>query len=142
MGRNISGFVVGLLFGLGLVISQMTNPAKVLAFLDVLGHWDPSLAFVMGAALLITAVGYRLSWRAKRPTFDTTFHVPQNRRIDTQLAVGAVLFGIGWGLVGLCPGPAVAALTIGGPPVFIFLASMIAGMAVHDALSKARSQQR
>lgn len=132
MGNNLSALTAGLIFGLGLTISQMVNPAKVLAFLDVFGNWDPSLAFVMGAALLVTAIGYRLVWARSSPVFADRFQVPGNRTVDTRLAVGAVLFGVGWGLVGLCPGPALAALTIGGGPAILFLASMVFGIVAFD----------
>ena len=111
MGRNISALLAGLVFGLGLTVSSMVNPAKVLAFLDLFGNWDPSLAFVMGGALVVTALGYRLVWRRDRPVFAERFQVPGNRKVDARLAFGAVLFGIGWGLVGLCPGPAISALS-------------------------------
>ena len=141
MGRNLSGLVVGLVLGLGLTIAEMTNPAKVLAFLDVSGDWNPSLAFVMGSALIVTAIGYRVAWRYPRPLFDSQFHVPQNRVIDARLAIGALMFGAGWGLVGLCPGPAIAALTIGGTPAAIFLGSMIVGMAIHHFLTRSRNNQ-
>ena len=136
IGRAVSGLLVGLVFGLGLVVSEMTNPAKVQAFLDVFGDWDPSLAFVMGAAVIVTAIGYRLVWRSPGPVFDTQFHVPKNRKIDRRLVTGAFLFGAGWGLVGLCPGPAIAALTIGTKPSAIFLAAMTAGMALHRFVSR------
>ncbi|MGA1342173.1 MAG: DUF6691 family protein [Hyphomonas sp.] len=132
MGKNISALLAGLVFGLGLVVAEMTNPAKVLAFLDVSGHWDPSLAFVMGAALIVTAAGYRLVWKMRQPAFGTAFIVPQTREIDRRLATGAVLFGIGWGLVGLCPGPAIAALSFGGAPAWVFLGAMTAGVAMFD----------
>lgn len=132
MGKNISALLAGLVFGLGLVVAEMTNPAKVLAFLDVSGHWDPSLAFVMGAALIVTAAGYRLVWKMRQPAFGTAFIVPQTREIDRRLATGAVLFGIGWGLVGLCPGPAIAALSFGGTPAWVFLGAMTAGVAMFD----------
>ncbi|WP_339798043.1 DUF6691 family protein [uncultured Hyphomonas sp.] len=136
MGRNLSALLAGLVFGLGLTFSEMVNPAKVLAFLDILGNWDPSLAFVMGAALLVTAIGYRIVWRAERPLFATEFQVPGNRSIDTRLATGAILFGAGWGLVGLCPGPAISALSFGGPPIFIFMASMAAGMGLFELFNQ------
>ncbi|MCL4148437.1 UNVERIFIED_CONTAM: hypothetical protein GTU68_036930 [Idotea baltica] len=110
----------------------MVNPAKVRAFLDVFGNWDPSLAFVMGAALLVTAIGYRLVWLRERPVFSDRFQVPGNRKIDMRLAIGAVLFGAGWGLIGLCPGPALAAITFGGAPAFIFLATMVVGILAFD----------
>lgn len=132
MRKNVSALVAGLIFGLGLVIAEMVNPAKVLAFLDVSGHWDPSLAFVMGAALLVTAVGYKLVWNMRQPVFGSAFIVPETREIDRRLAFGAVLFGIGWGLAGLCPGPAIAALSFGGAPAWVFLGAMSAGVAMFD----------
>jgi len=136
MGRNLSALIAGLVFGLGLTISEMVNPAKVLAFLDLFGNWDPSLAFVMGGALLVTAIGYRLVWTQERPVFADRFQVPGNRKIDTRLAVGAILFGMGWGLVGLCPGPAIAAITFGGPALYLFLASMAAGMVLFELIER------
>lgn len=132
MGKNMSALIAGLIFGLGLTVSGMVNPAKVLAFLDVLGDWDPSLAFVMGAALAVTAIGYRFAWRRPSPVFADKFQLPGNRAIDTRLAVGSALFGAGWGLVGLCPGPALAAVTFGGPPAWTFLAAMTAGTVMFD----------
>jgi uncharacterized protein len=136
MGRNFSALVAGLVFGLGLTVSEMVNPAKVLAFLDLFGGWDPSLAFVMGAALLVTAIGYRLVWSRPAPVFAERFQVPGNRTLDTRLAVGAVLFGIGWGLVGLCPGPAIAAITTGGTQALAFLAAMVAGMVLYEGFDR------
>lgn len=132
MGRHVSALIAGLVFGLGLTISQMVNPAKVIAFLDVFGDWDPSLAVVMGAALLVTFVGYRLVLKRPAPVFEPRFQVPGNRTIDRRLAIGAILFGVGWGLVGLCPGPALAAITIGGKQAFQFLFAMAVGMLVFD----------
>jgi uncharacterized membrane protein YedE/YeeE len=136
MGKSISALLAGIVFGLGLTISQMLNPAKVLAFLDILGNWDPSLALVMGGALLVTAIGYRLVWTRVRPVFSERFQVPDNRTVDTRLAVGAVLFGMGWGLVGLCPGPAISALTVGGLPVLTFMAAMMVGMGLYEAVEQ------
>lgn len=136
MLRHFSALIAGLVFGLGLVISQMVNPAKVIDFLDIFGDWDPSLAFVMGAALLVTAIGYRLAWRKPKPFAADQFQVPGNRTIDKKLAMGAILFGIGWGLVGLCPGPAIAALLIGGLPIIIFLGSMISGMVIFQGFNR------
>lgn len=112
----------------------MINPAKVIAFLDLFGDWDPSLAFVMGAALIVTAIGYRLVWKRARPVLADRFQVPGNKKVDARLAAGAVLFGLGWGLVGLCPGPAIAALTVGGIPALIFLAAMATGMLAFEIL--------
>ncbi len=136
MGRNISALLAGLIFGLGLTISEKVNPKKVLDFLDLFGNWDPSLAFVMGGALIVTAIGYRVAWTSERPVFADRFQVPGNRHIDTRLAVGAVLFGIGWGLVGLCPGPAISALRFGGAPVFVFLVAMAAGMGLYEGFDR------
>lgn len=136
MLRHLSGLIAGLIFGLGLVISQMVNPAKVIDFLDVFGDWDPSLALVMGAALIVTAIGYRLAWRNSKPLADHSFQIPNNRTIDKKLALGAILFGVGWGLVGLCPGPAIAALFIGGLPIIIFLGAMIVGMAIFEGVNR------
>jgi len=132
MGKLVSALIAGLIFGLGLTVSEMVNPAKVLAFLDVFGNWDPSLAFVMGAAVLVTAIGYRLAWRRSAPVFSERFELPGNRKLDARLAVGSVLFGVGWGLVGLCPGPALAALSFGGPQAWVFLAAMTAGVFLFD----------
>lgn len=132
MMRIVTAMLAGLVFGLGLTVAQMTNPAKVLAFLDLFGNWDPSLAFVMGAALLVTAAGYRLVWQRPAPAYATGFQVPGNRMIDRRLMAGSVLFGIGWGLVGLCPGPAIAALTIGGGKALAFLAAMCVGFGAFE----------
>ncbi len=128
--------LAGLIFGLGLVISGMADPAKVLNFLDIAGTWDPSLAFVMGGAVAITAVGYRwvLAW--PRPLFAATFQVPTRRDIDLRLLVGPALFGFGWGLSGLCPGPALTSLGLGAPGVLVFVPAMLAGMAAARRLAR------
>ncbi|WP_300381077.1 DUF6691 family protein [Henriciella sp.] len=136
MARNITALFAGLIFGLGLVISQKVNPAKVIAFLDVFGDWDPSLAFVMGGALIVTAIGYRTAWQRAKPVLADRFQVPSSRQIDKRLAIGALLFGFGWGLVGLCPGPAIAAITIGGWDAALFLVMMSSGMVLFEALHK------
>ncbi len=127
MGKNIIAVVSGLLFGLGLGISQMVNPGKVLAFLDVSGSWDPSLAFVMGGALAITIISFKIVLGGARPVFDTNFKIPDRTAVDLQLVSGASIFGIGWGLVGLCPGPAITALAYGRPESLVFLAALFAG---------------
>lgn len=139
MLRHFSALFAGLIFGLGLVISQMVNPAKVIDFLDIFGNWDPSLAFVMSAGLIVTFIGYKLVLRKSKPFSADKFQVPANRTIDKRLASGAVLFGVGWGLVGLCPGPAIAALFIGGFPVIMFLAAMMAGMALFEGVNRLSS---
>jgi len=120
----------GLLFGAGMVISDMVNPERVLAFLDVAGAWDPSLAFVMGGALIPSSIAYLIRRRMDAPVAAETFHVPESRSIDLPLVGGAVVFGLGWGLVGLCPGPALAALTTGAWQAFVFVGAMLAGMVV------------
>lgn len=136
LNRTLSALAAGLVFGLGLTISEMVNPAKVRAFLDVFGNWDPSLAFVMGAGLIVTFAGYRLVLKRSKPVFDNKFRIPQSRELDAKLILGAILFGAGWGLVGLCPGPAIAALSFGGIPILVFLAALIAGMAGFEALDR------
>ncbi len=127
--RIAAGFAAGLLFGLGLVVSGMSDPAKVMNFLDLFGTWDPSLAFVMGGAVAVTFVGYRLVLARPRPLFDATFHVPTTRDIDPTLLAGAAIFGIGWGLAGFCPGPAFTALPLLAPGTLIFVPAMLIGMA-------------
>lgn len=126
----ISMLLSGVVFGIGLALSGMTQPAKVLAFLDVGGRWDPSLMAVMGSALAVHLVLQRLIRRRERPVFDTKFHVPSARKPDAKLFAGAALFGVGWGIAGVCPGAAFAAL--GGTAVFalVSMASMAVGMAL------------
>jgi hypothetical protein len=128
--NRIAAFLAGLLFGVGLSVSQMINPAKVIAFLDVAGRWDPSLAFVMGGAVLVTAVGFRWALAWPRPLFAAVFRLPTAREVDARLVVGAALFGVGWGMSGFCPGPAIASLAYGLLPSVVFVASMVAGMAL------------
>ena len=125
---SLLGLLTGLLFGVGLVISGMSDPAKVLNFLDVLGTWDPSLAFVMGGASLIALIGFRLVWRRPRPISLEAFQVPSRNDIDAPLLGGAALFGLGWGLGGFCPGPAWTALTLAAPGTLVFLPAMLLGM--------------
>ncbi|WP_134682463.1 DUF6691 family protein [Paracoccus ravus] len=126
--RNILGFASGLVFGIGLVVSGMANPAKVLNFLDLAGAWDPSLGFVMGGALVVTYLGYRLVWRRKTPVLAEGFDLPSSRRTDRPLVIGAALFGIGWGIGGFCPGPAWTALALLAPGTLIFLPMMLFGL--------------
>ena len=122
------GFAAGLLFGVGLVVSGMSDPAKVLNFLDVLGPWDPSLAFVMGGASVTAFVGYRLAWRRERPWLTDAFAVPNAQAIDRPLLTGAALFGIGWGVGGFCPGPAWTALPLLAPGTLAFVPAMLLGL--------------
>ena len=126
--RYVVLFLAGLLFSGGLIVSGMINPAKVIGFLDIFGDWDPSLAFVMAGAVAVNFVGHRLVTRQAKPLFAEGFAIPTRRDIDRELIVGAALFGVGWGLVGLCPGPAIAALGASPTNAAIFVAAMLAGM--------------
>lgn len=132
----LAAFLCSLIFGLGLVVSGMTDTAKVLGFLDVLaiakGGWDPTLAIVMAAALVVSIPGFWLARRRTRPLLAEAAAWPTKTAIDRPLIAGAALFGAGWGLVGLCPGPAIANLATLSPMVLLFVAAMIAGMAAHD----------
>lgn len=124
----ISAVLSGTVFGLGLSVSQMTNPEKVKGFLDIFGQWDPSLALVMCSALITTGIGFKFVLRRSKPLFDKRFLLPTSQQIDTRLSVGAVLFGIGWGLSGLCPGPAIAGLGLAQSSTYVFIVSMAMGM--------------
>ena len=135
----LSAFAAGLLFGLGLVVSQMVNPAKVLGFLDVAGAWDPSLAFVMVGAIASSGTGYVLAKRQGGPILGDRLEIPSRRDFDGRLVGGAILFGIGWGLVGLCPGPALAILPLGLWQASIFVAAMLLGMGLFAALPSGKS---
>lgn len=131
---RLAALLCGALFGLGLVVSDMANPARVLAFLDITGNWDPSLAYVMVGALVPSTLAYLWVRRRGTPVLDSELHIPPSGRIDRRLVIGAALFGIGWGLVGICPGPAIALVTTAQPPVLLFIAAMLAGMALHRLL--------
>jgi hypothetical protein len=138
MSSLLSAFASGLLFGLGLAVSGMINPGKVLAFLDIAGDWDPSLAFVMLGAFIVTAPGYAMAKRLQGPLCGDGFQLPAKTAIDHHLTIGTLLFGIGWGLVGYCPGPALASLGIGGGRTFLFVIAMLIGMAVFTAMDRMR----
>ena len=125
--RGIAAIVSGIIFGLGLAVSQMINPEKVVGFLDVTGNWDPSLALVMGGAVVVTFIAFRLTKKRQAPLFDTMFHKPAKSRIDAPLVIGSAIFGIGWALSGYCPGPGIATLVTGSTEAFVFIAAMIAG---------------
>lgn len=126
-------FAIGLVFGLGLLVAGMTNPSKVLAFLDVAalarGAWDPSLAFVMGGAIAVALPGYRLVLRRRGPWLAERFQLPETKTLDARIVVGPALFGIGWGLAGLCPGPLFSTLAFGQGTTLLFAVAMVAGMA-------------
>lgn len=128
MTKHISAFLIGLLFSLGLVISGMINPGKVLGFLDVFGAWDPSLAFVMGGAVIVNFIGLKIVLKRPNPLFEAGFSIPTRNDIDRDLVGGSVLFGIGWGLVGLCPGPAIASLGATPEKTIAFVVAMLVGM--------------
>jgi len=138
--RLLTALMAGLIFGLGLSLSGMLDPTRVRGFLDVTGaatgRWDPSLVFVLGGAVTVSALGYLLSRRLPRPVLDAAFQIPTNRRIDAPLILGSAVFGIGWGLSGFCPGPAVAALATGERAVLVFVVAMVAGMAAHRVLAR------
>lgn len=131
MLRIIAALTSGATFGLGLAVSGMMNPAKVIGFLDFAGDWDPTLALVMSGALLVTVPAFRLILGRPRPVLESGFALPGKTALDGRLLGGAALFGAGWGLSGFCPGPAVAALSTGITPVFGFVAAMLAGMALY-----------
>jgi uncharacterized membrane protein YedE/YeeE len=135
MLRMLVALFSGALFGLGLAVSGMVDPAKVIGFLDVAGDWDPTLAFVMGGALLVAIPAFRLILRRPRPVLADDFELPTKKDVDARLLGGAALFGVGWGLAGFCPGPSVTALASGLLPVFAFVAAMIAGMALYKWIS-------
>lgn len=125
--KALAGYLAGLLFGLGLAISGMTDPARVISFLDVAGAWDPTLIFVLGGAVVTTFIGYRLVWRRQMPLFESRFQLPTRHDLDARLLGGAALFGIGWGLSGYCPGPAVASLAGLSWPLAAFLVALVLG---------------
>jgi len=127
--RILTSYVIGLVFGIGISISGMANPAKVLNFFDVAGPWDPSLAFVMGGALIVTFIGYRYVLKRPAPMLSTSFQLPTRSDLDLRLIGGSAVFGIGWGIAGFCPGGALPALGTGQSDVFIFVAALLAGIA-------------
>lgn len=141
MRRTILAGMIGLVFGTGIALSGMANPAKVLNFFDIAGNWDPSLAFVMVGALLVTAIGYRFVLKRDKPILEARFHLPASRKLDMPLIGGAATFGIGWGISGFCPGGAIPALGLGEASAWIFVASMLAGIFAARFL-RAALQQR
>ncbi len=139
---RLLAWLCGTLFGLGLGISGMINPAKVRNFLDLAGSWDPTLALVMGGALAVALPAFALARRRARPVIEASFHLPERRDIDARLVSGAAIFGIGWGLAGLCPGPAIAALASFQWQVLAFVAAMLAGQWLADRLTAAGNRTR
>ena len=129
--KFLSSLVIGAIFGIGIALSGMANPAKVLNFFDIAGTWDPSLIFVMGGALVTAAIGYQIVFGARsRPVLETRFSVPTNRNIDTRLIAGSAVFGVGWGIAGFCPGGAIPAIGLGYSQTIVFMVAMIAGIVV------------
>ncbi len=136
LAQNIVGLASGLLFGLGLGCSQMIAPQRVIGFLDITGAWDPTLAFVMGGAVLVTLVSFRFILRRSVPLLDRQFFVPTRTDIDRPLVLGAALFGVGWGLGGYCPGPAIASLGLGSANPVLFVAAMVVGSLGYKILNR------
>lgn len=134
-GALAAALASGLLFGFGLALSGMTRTEKVRGFLDFFGRWDPSLMFVMGGAVLVHAIAYRLVARRRSPLFAAAFQVPTRRDVTARLVVGSALFGVGWGLGGFCPGPGITALISGAPSAAAFVVAMAVGVAIADALT-------
>ena len=138
--QNLMALLAGLLFGIGLIVSGMTNPAKVIGFLDLAGRWDPSLALVMGGAVSVAALAFRLAARRAASLLGEPMRLPAGGAIDRRLVLGSLGFGIGWGLAGFCPGPALASLASGSIKPLIFCAAMVAGMAIFNLLEWLRTK--
>ncbi|MFT5588246.1 MAG: putative membrane protein YedE/YeeE [Bradyrhizobium sp.] len=136
MMKLLLALLAGLVFGLGLILSGMTDPAKVIGFLDLAGNWDPSLGLVMGGAVLVGLVTFRFSARRTKAFLGDAMHIPTTRQIDRRLVLGGITFGVGWGLAGYCPGPALASLASSGFQALLFIAAMLAGMGLFALLEK------
>lgn len=137
--RKVTAFAAGLLFGMGLLLSGMADPAKVIGFLDLAGHWDPSLALVMGGAIAVAVLPFTWARRQSRSLLGAPMQLPQKRELDRRLIGGGLLFGIGWGIAGICPGPAVALLLTGYWQILLFVLAMLAGMWLFSALERRRA---
>lgn len=140
MTYTLASFASGLIFGIGLLVSGMSNPEKVLGFLDIAGLWDPSLAFVMGGAIVVGLFAFAFARRRTLSFLGYHMKLPAGDRVDKRLVIGSLLFGAGWGLAGFCPGPGLVALGAGEAKAAVFVISMIAGMAVFELLEKARAR--
>ncbi len=138
MMRNIAALACGVIFGIGLGVSQMTNPDKVLDFFDLFGTWDPSLAFVMGGAVAVTALAFRFVLKRPNPLYAEKFSLPAKSDIDARLIGGSAVYGVGWGLAGFCVGPSIAALAYGDNRVVIFVAALIVGAGIANIVTRAR----
>lgn len=139
--KNLLTLISGLLFGFGLLLSGMADPTKVQNFLDLFGTWDPSLAFVMGGAIAVTMPGFWLVIRRDKPFFNDVFHLPSRTDLDARLITGAAIFGVGWGLGGFCPGPAMTALPLAAEGTLIFVATMLTGMAASKYVLQRRDSR-
>ncbi len=137
----IAALVAGLVFGLGLILSGMTDPSKVIGFLDLAGAWNPSLAFVMGGAVLVGLVAFRMARTRSKTILGGPLRLPEATHIDRRLLLGGLAFGVGWGLAGFCPGPALASVATGGSKALIFTAAMVAGMAIFEVLDRLSSRR-
>ncbi|MBE01829.1 YeeE/YedE family protein [uncultured Marinobacter sp.] len=140
MKYSIASLFAGLLFGLGLIVSGMANPEKVLGFLDIAGLWDPSLAFVMGGAIIVGIVAFTVARRRTLSFLGSSMKVPSHNHIDKRLVLGSLVFGVGWGIAGFCPGPGLVALGAGEAKAAVFVASMVAGMAIFEIIERNRAK--
>jgi uncharacterized protein len=136
----LSAFAAGLIFGIGLIVSGMSDPSKVIGFLDIAGRWDPSLAFVMAGAIMVGLVAFRLAGRRAEPVLGGPMRLPAARDIDRRLVLGSAVFGAGWGLAGYCPGPALVSLGSGQDQAIVFTLAMLAGMGVYELMERSRRQ--
>lgn len=134
--NRISEFVVGLVFGLGLILAGMTDPGKVIGFLDLAGAWDPSLAFVMGGAIAVAVAAFALARKRTQNFLGGAMHLPSRSDVDQRLIVGSLVFGAGWGLAGFCPGPAIVSFAAGQPKALLFVLAMLVGMAIFEVLER------
>ncbi|MGI4720936.1 MAG: DUF6691 family protein [Janthinobacterium lividum] len=138
----LTALLAGCVFGIGLLVSGLADPGKVLAFLDLAGNWDPSLLFVMGGALLVAGPAFALAGRRGHALDGGPLHLPARGKVDRRLVLGSLVFGAGWGLAGYCPGPALVSLTWGGPKPLLFVAAMVAGMALYELVERWRNARR
>jgi uncharacterized membrane protein YedE/YeeE len=136
----LTAFAAGLVFGIGLIVSGMSDPSKVIGFLDLAGRWDPSLAFVMVGAIAVALIAYRYAYKRAAPFLGGAMRLPTARHIDRRLVLGSTLFGIGWGFAGYCPGPALVSLGSGQEKAVVFTLAMVAGMALYEAVERWRSK--
>ncbi|MFM8466301.1 MAG: DUF6691 family protein [Oxalobacteraceae bacterium] len=135
---TVASFMIGLIFGLGLILGGMTDPSKVIGFLDISGSWDPSLAFVMGGALLVGVIAFRFARHRTANFFGGAIRMPTKNDIDKRMVIGSLLFGLGWGMAGFCPGPAITSMGTGNTKALLFVLAMIAGMALFEGIERYR----